>query len=468
MFRHRERRARRALQSGFFTYFEINTLQNQEEQTRLLNIVSDLLAEAKKQGASAAEAALSVDKGLSVTARLGAVETLEHHQDQGLGVTVYFGQRKGTASTTDLSPSSIRETVSAACSFARYGGEDAFAGLPDAADLATEFPDLDLYHPWPIDADAAIDIAIACEDAARNYHRDISNSEGASVSSHQGMRILGNSLGFVHGYPTSRHSLSCSVIGKRGDSMQRDYWYTVARDAVNLESAHAVGEKAAQRTVRRLEARSLSSRRCPVLYSPEVATGLLGSLIGAISGGSLYRKASFLLDRLETQVFPEFVHIHEQPHLRGALGSAPYDGEGVATRTRDIVSGGVLKSYVLSSYSARKLGLRTTGNASGVHNLSIDSGECDFDAMLKLLDTGLLVTELMGQGVNRVTGDYSRGAAGFWVENGQIQYPVEEITIAGNLKDMFMHIVAVGNDVDLRGNIRTGSILVEEMSVAGE
>lgn len=467
-FPRRQSRRRGVGQFRFFTYFERNTLQNPKEQSRLLNIVGDLLAEAKQQGASAAEAALSVDKGLSVTARLGAVETLEHHQSQGLGVTVYFGQRKGSASTTDLSPASIKETVRAACSFARYGGEDAFAGLPDADDLARELPDLDLYHPWSIDADAAIDLAIACEDAARAYHRDISNSEGASVSSHQGMRILGNSLGFVHGYPTTRHSLSCAVIGQRGDSMQRDYWYTVARNAANLESAQAVGEKAAQRTVRRLEARSLSSRRCPVLYSPEVASGLLGSFIGAISGGSLYRKASFLLDRLETAIFPSFVHIHEQPHLHSALGSAPYDGEGVATRARDIVSGGILKSYVLGSYSARKLGLRTTGNADGVHNLSIDPGERDFDAMLKLLDTGLLVTELMGQGVNRVTGDYSRGAAGFWVENGQIQYPVEEITIAGNLKEMFMHIVAVGNDVDMRGNIRTGSILVEEMSVAGE
>ncbi|MGR8933089.1 MAG: metalloprotease PmbA [Gammaproteobacteria bacterium] len=443
-------------------------MQNQEQQTRLLNIVGDLLAEAKKQGATAAEAALSVGKGLSVTARLGAVETLEHHQDQGLGVTVYFGQRKGTASTTDLSPASVRETVSAACSFARYGGEDEFAGLPDQAELATEFPDLDLYHPWHIDADTAIDLAVACENAARSFHRDICNSEGASVSSHQGIRILGNSLGFVHGYPTTRHSLSCSVIGRRGDSMQRDYWYSVARDAASLETAQAVGEKAAQRTVRRLEARSLSSRRCPVLYSPEVASGLLGAFIGAISGGSLYRKASFLLDRLETQIFPAFVHIREQPHLRAALGSAPYDGEGVATRAHDFVKDGILKSYVLGSYSARKLGMQTTGNADGIHNLTIEPGERDFDAMLGLMQTGLLVTELMGQGVNRVTGDYSRGAAGFWVESGQIKFPVEEITIAGNLKDMFMHLVAVGNDVDLRGNIRTGSILVEEMSVAGE
>jgi PmbA protein len=258
------------------------------------------------------------------------------------------------------------------------------------------------------------------------------------------------------------------VIGKRGDSMQRDYWYTVARDAANLEAALDVGQKAAQRTVRRLEARSLSTRRCPVLYSPETASGLLGAFVGAISGGSLYRKASFLLDRMGTQVFPEFVHIREQPHLRGALGSAPYDSEGVATKARDIVGCGVLQSYVLSTYSARKLGLQTTGNAGGVHNLSIAPGERDFEGMLKLLDTGLWVTELMGQGVNRVTGDYSRGAAGFWVENAQIQFPVEEVTVAGNLKDMFLRIAAVGNDVDLRGNIRTGSILVEEMSVAGE
>jgi PmbA protein len=443
-------------------------LQNQEQINHLKSIVQSLLDAALNQGASAAEAGLSQESGLSVTARLGDVETIEHHRDQGLGVTVYFGQRKGSASSTDLSPESIKETVSAACSIARYTSEDEYAGLPEKELLATEFSDLDLNHPWDLRADEAIALAIECENAARSYHAEISNSEGASVNTHQGIRVMGNTLGFLQGYASTRHSLSCSVLAQRGDSMQRDYWYTVARDANNLESAANVGRKAAERTLQRLQARSLSTRQCPVMYAAEVASGLLGSFIAAISGGNLYRKSSFLLDALDKQVFPEFVRIHEQPYLKGALGSANYDGEGVATQTRDIVSGGILRGYVLSSYSARKLGMRSTGNAGGVHNLTIDPGAYDYQGMLKQLHTGLLVTELMGQGVNMVTGDYSRGAAGFWVENGEIQYPVEEITIAGNLKDMFRNIVAVGNDVDYRGNIRTGSILVERLSIAGE
>lgn len=443
-------------------------LQTQEEISRLKTIVQSILDEAKSQGASAAEAGLSQEKGLSVTARLGDVETIEHHRDQGLGVTVYFGQRKGSASSTDLSPESIKETVGAACSIARYTSEDEYAGLPEKELLATEFPDLELNHPWDLRADEAIALAIQCENAARGYHAEISNSEGASVNTHQALRVMGNTLGFLQGYASTRHSLSCSVLAQRGDSMQRDYWYTVARNAHNLESAVDVGRKSAERALRRLQARSLSTRQCPVMYAAEVASGLLGAFTSAISGGNLYRKSSFLLDALDTQVFPEFVRIHEQPHLKGALGSANYDGEGVATQTRDIVSGGILRGYVLSTYSARKLGLRSTGNAGGVHNLTIDPGEHDYQGMLKQLHTGLLVTELMGQGVNMVTGNYSRGAAGFWVENGEIQYPVEEITIAGNLKDMFRNIVAIGNDIDYRGNIRTGSILIERMSIAGQ
>jgi PmbA protein len=367
-----------------------------------------------------------------------------------------------------LSSASIKEAVSAACSIARYTNADEYSGLPEQERLATEFPDLDLNHPWDVSVDAAIELAIECEDAARSYHAEISNSEGASVNTHQGIHVMGNSLGFLQGYQSTRHSLSCSVIAQRGDSMQRDYWYSVSRDAQQLESAVSIGNKAAERAVRRLAGRSLSTRQCPVLYSAEIASGLLSSFIGAISGGNLYRKSSFLLDAIDSQVFPEFVHIHEQPYLIGALGSAAYDGEGVATTARDIVSAGVLRSYVLSTYSARKLGLQSTGNAGGVRNLTIDSGVLDFQGMLKQLGTGLLVTELMGQGVNMVTGDYSRGAAGFWVENGEIQYPVEEITIAGNLKDMLKNIVSVGSDVEYRGNVRTGSILVERMSIAGE
>ncbi|MFI3138441.1 MAG: metalloprotease PmbA [Methylococcaceae bacterium] len=443
-------------------------MQNQEEINRLKNIAQDLLNEAKKQGASAAEAALSVDDGLSVTARLGDVETIEYHCGQGLGVTVYFGQRKGSASSTDLSPESIRETVLAACSIARFASEDAYAGLPDKAALATQFPDLDLYHPWTLDATQALAIAIECEQAAREYHPDITNSEGATLSSHQGIRVFGNSLDFIQGYASTRHSLSCSVLGRRGDSMQRDYWYSVARNAAHLESASDIGRKAGERTIKRLDARRISTRQCPVLYSPDVAGGLIGAFLGAISGGNLYRKTSFLLDSLGQAVFPDFIRIHEQPLLKNALGSSAYDAEGVTTQTRDIVSQGIVQGYVLGSYSARKLGLQTTGNAGGVHNLEISSGSDDFAALLKRMDTGLLVTELMGQGVNSVTGDYSRGASGFWVERGEIQYPVEEITIAGNLKDMFKNIVAVGNDMDLRGNIRCGSILLEQMSIAGE
>jgi PmbA protein len=443
-------------------------LQNQDEINRLKTVVQQLLDEAKQQGASAAEAAFSVDNGLSVSARLGDVETIEYHCDRGIGVTVYFGQQKGSASTNDVSADSLKETVKAACSIARYASADEFAGLPDPQLLATEFPDLDLNHPWAIDAEKAITLAIECENAARDYNVAITNSEGASVNSHQGTRVFGNSLGFLQGYQSSRHSISCSVLAGSGDAMQRDYWYSVARNADLLESAQQVGKKAGQRTIARIGARSLVSRHCPVMFSAEMASGLIGSLLGAISGSSLYRKSSFLLDSLNTQILPDFVRIHEQPLLIGGMGSASYDAEGVATHARDIVSHGVLQTYILSSYSARKLGMQTTGNAGGVHNLIVESGEHDFASMLKLLGTGLLVTELMGQGVNRVTGDYSRGASGFWVENGVIQYPVQEITIAGNLKTMLRNMVAIGSDVDLRGNIRVGSILLEQMAIAGE
>ena len=441
--------------------------QESEHLERLTSLVADILAEAKQQGASSAEAGLSVDRGLSVNVRLGEVETIEHHRSQGLGVTVYFGQRKGTASSTDLSAQAVRETVAAACRIAKIAAEDEFAGLPEAELLAKEFPDLDLYHPWDVEVEDAIQLAKRCEDAARGYHPDISNSEGANLNTYQGLRVAGNSLGFLHGYPSSRHSISCSVIGGTGDNMQRDDWWTVARDAADMEPAEAVGRIAAERVIRRLGGQSLSTRQCPVIFAAEVAGGLIGHFIGAIRGGNLYRKSSFLLDQLGKPVFPGFIHIHEQPHLRKALGSAPYDGEGVATHPHDLIKDGILEAYVLSTYSARKLGMKTTGNAGGVHNLILDPGDSDLAGLLKKMGTGLLVNELMGQGVNIVTGDYSRGAGGFWVENGEIQYPVEEITIAGNLKTMLMNIVAVGNDVDLRGNTRTGSIMIEEMTVAG-
>ena len=442
-------------------------MQNKVEIARLETIVANVLEEAKNQGASAAEVGLSIERGLSVTCRLGAVETIEHHRDQGLGITVFFGQQKGSASLTDLTDDSIKDGVKAACSIARFSGEDRFSGLPDSDRLATQFPDLDVCHPWELSADQAITLALDCETVARELDPLITNSEGAAVNSHQGISVLGNSLGFLNGYESTRHSLSCSVIGQQGDDMQRDYWYSVARNANDLESSRRVGAMAAERVVRRLGAQSLSSRQCPVLYAPEVAASLLGHFIGAISGGSLYRKSSFLLDALETRVFPEFIRIHEQPFLPKALGSSAYDGEGVAANAHDIVTDGLLASYVLGSYSARKLGMESTGNAGGVHNLTIEPGDQDQQGLLATMDTGLLVTELIGQGVNQVTGDYSRGAAGFWVEGGVIQYPVEEITIAGNLKDMYQNIVAVGNDVDLRRNTRTGSILVAQMTVAG-
>lgn len=434
---------------------------------RLCSMVAECLDEACRQGASAAEAGISIDRGLSVSVRLGEVETVEHHRSQGIGVTVYFGRRKGSASSTDLGSAARRETVAAACRIARHAAEDPCSGLPDAETLATEFPDLDVYHPWDLGAPQAIDIALRCEQAARAVSPLIANSEGANLNVFKGLRVLGNSLGFLHGMANSRQSLSCSVVGREGDAMQRDGWWTVARSADDLETPEQVGQKAAERTLRRLGARSLTTRQCPVMFLADVASGLLGHFVAAIRGGNLYRKSSFLLDCLGRPIFPPFVRIHEQPYLKRALGSTPYDAEGVVTRSRDLVRDGVLQSYVLSTYSARKLGLTSTGNAGGVHNLTLDGGELDLAGLLEKMDSGLLVTETLGQGVNIVTGDYSRGAAGFWVENGEIQYPVEEITIAGNLREMFRGILAVGNDVDLRGNTRTGSILIEQMTVAG-
>ncbi|MBI2778459.1 MAG: metalloprotease PmbA [Gammaproteobacteria bacterium] len=435
---------------------------------QLEDLVRDILAEARAQGASAAEAGVSLETGLSVTARLGEVETIEYNRDKGLGVTVYFGGRKGSSSTSDFTPEAVREAVRAACGIAKYTAEDEYAGLAEAALMARDVPDLDLCHPWDISAEQAIELAIECEAAARGMDVRITNSEGGSVSSHQGYRVYGNSHGFIGAYPSTRHSLSCAVIGGEGEGMQRDYWFTVARDSAELEAAAEVGRRAAQRTLRRLDARRLPTCQVPVIFAAEIATSLLSHFTSAIRGGALYRKASFLLDHLGKQIFPAHIHIHEQPHLKRALGSTPFDNEGVATQARDIVRDGVLQGYILDSYAARKLGMQTTGNAGGVHNLVIDPGALDLDGLLRRMDKGLLVTELMGMGVNAVTGDYSRGAAGFWVENGEIQYPVEEITIAGNLRDMFMRIAEVGNDVEVRGGTRTGSILIEEMMIAGE
>ncbi len=438
-----------------------------ERQARQQQMIQDLLLEAKRQGASAAEAGVNGDSGLCVNVRMGEVETIEHTQDSGLGITVYFDQRKGSASTSDLSPQAIKDSVRAACNIARYTSEDDCSGLADADRMATKQPDLDLYHPWPINAEQAIAIGQECEAAARGIDPRITNSEGASLSTHSGLQVYGNSHGFIGGYPSTYHSLSCSVIGQEGDSMQRDHWYTVGRAAEDMESADVVGLRAGERALARLGARQISTCETPVVFQAEVAVSLLRSFIGAIRGASLYRKASFLLDHLGKPVFPKFVHIHENPLLKKGLASVPFDSEGVQTSPRDIVQDGILRSYLLSSYSARKLGMETTGNAGGVHNLAINQGELDLSGLLQEMGRGLLVTEMMGQGVNMVTGDYSRGAAGFWVENGEIQFPVDEITIAGNLRTMFQQLLAVGSDEERRGSIRTGSWLIKNMTIAG-
>jgi len=430
--------------------------------------VIDALAEARRLGASGAEANVSVGQGLSVNVRLGEVETVEHTRDQGLAVTVFFGQRSGSASTSDLSPSALRDCVRAAASIARYTAADDCAGLADPGELATEFPDLDLYHPWNPGMERSIELARECEDAARAADSRITNSEGASLNTHEHLEVYGNSHGFLGSAAMTRHSMSCAVIGQDDSGMQREYWYSVARDPSGLEPAAAIGREAARRTVHRLGARKLSTRKTPVIFEAPVASSLLSHFIGAIRGTSLYRRASFLLDHLGKPVFAPHVRIREQPFLPKGLGSSTFDGDGVAPRERDLVNHGILEGYVLDVYAARKLGLKSTGNAGGVHNLMIDPGPDGLAALLRQMHTGLLVTDLIGFGINSVTGDYSRGAAGFWVENGEISDPVEEITIAGNLRDMFRGIVAVGNDVDTRGNIRSGSILIDHMTLAGD
>jgi PmbA protein len=438
-------------------------------QADLELIIERALEEARARGASQAEAAVSQDTGLSVGVRLGEVETLEHQRDRSMGITVYFGKRKGSASTADFSLDAVRETVAKACSIARFTAEDSCAGLADAALMEKAPPNLDLSHPWNIGADRAIEIAKSCEAAALAFDARINNSEGASLGTHQGLHVYGNTHGFLGGYPTTSHSLSCVVLAGTGEDMQRDYWYTSSRDWRELQDAEAVGRESARRTIARLGPRKISTRRAPVLFVPELARGLIGHFVAAIRGSSQYRQASFLLNSAGQQVFPANFSIAERPHILKAIASAPFDDEGVATKDRELVAAGVLDGYILSSYSARKLGLQSTGNAGGSHNLIVaPTLTGGIDAMLARLGTGLLLTELMGQGVNTVTGDYSRGAAGFWVENGAIQHPVAEITIAGNLRSMFGEIAAAGDDIDVRGGIRVGSILVREMTIAGE
>ncbi|HID44173.1 MAG TPA: metalloprotease PmbA [Chromatiaceae bacterium] len=434
---------------------------------QLESMVADLLAEARKQGASAADAAVSSSAGLSLTVRLGEVETIEHTRDQGLGITVYFGKRKGSANTTDLKPAALREAVSKACTIARNTCEDDCAGLADPQFLARDYPELDLYHPWDIDTDQAQRLAEETEQAARDFDVRINNSEGATLSTQTGSFIYGNSNGFVGGYPTSRHSLSCVVLAQDGECMQRDYWYDSRRDWQELAPPRTIGEKAAANAVAKLNGRKLGTRQAPVIFRADIAPHLLRSLTGALRGHAQYRHSSFLPDSLEQQIFPAWVSVTEDPHIPKGLASAPFDNEGVATNPKAIIDRGVIQTYLLDSYSGCKLGLPTTGNAGGVRNLAIASGDLNLEQMLQEMGTGLLVTELMGQGVNAVTGDYSRGAAGFWIENGEIRYPVEEITIAGNLKDMYQQLLAVGNDTDIPGSVRTGSWWIAQMTIAG-
>ncbi len=437
------------------------------DRETLQNIVADTLKLAKDSGATAAEAGLSVSQGLSVATRMRSVETIEHQQDNGLGISVYFGQHKGSANTSNLDPDAIRKTVEAACNIAKYTSEDPCTGLADADLMAVEMHELDLFHPWETTPDAVIEIALECEAAALDYDKRIVNSEGASVDLNAGMSVYGNTHGFLQSQQKTRHSISCAVVGESNGNMQRDYWYDISRNPGHLAAARSIGERAAERTVKRLDAQKLKTQQSPVLFAPELARGLIGHFTSAISGAAQYRKASFLLDAVDTRIFPEFLQLVEHPFEQQGLGSANYDGEGVAVPEGALVQDGVIQNYLLDSYSARKLGLQSTGHASGVHNLCVSDTGKSFVDCLKTMHKGLLVTELMGHGVNNVTGDYSRGAAGFWVENGEIQFPVEEITIAANLRDMFMGIVDVGKDVDRRGNIFSGSILIDYMTIAG-
>jgi len=432
-------------------------------------LAESVLAAAKAGGATAAETEVSQGVGQSVTVRRGEVETIAHNRDKGIGVTVYIGQRRGHASTADFSPDAVRAAVAKALAIARYTAEDPAAGLADPDRLARDIPDLDLYDPWPLAVEDAIALGCETEAAALAVDRRLTNTEGATVAWNESEFVYANSLGFLGGYPSTRHHVDCAVIGDPGGggAMQRDFWYTAGRGAADLQAAADVGRIAGERTARRLGARKLGTTECQVLFEAPEAADLVGSFVNAVSGGALYRRSSFLLDSLGSQVFAPIVSIREDPHIPRARGSAPFDNEGVATAARDVVQNGIVRGYFLGSYSARKLGMASTGNAGGSHNLVLAHGDDDLAALLRRMGRGLFVTEQLGHGVNPVTGDYSRGAAGFWVEDGAIAFPVEEITIAGNLKDIYRDVVAIGRDVDRRGSRHTGSILIGRMTVAG-
>jgi PmbA protein len=433
---------------------------------QLKQISQDIIQLARQSGASSAEAEVSFGTGQNVSVRQGETENIEYNRDKGCSVTVYFGQRKGYASTSDLSSQALKDTVEAACNIAKYTAEDPFCGLADAERMATEFPDLSLHHPWAIDVEQALALASRCEAAALAVDARISNSEGASIYSQSGAFAYANSHGFVGGYPSSRHSISCSVIAESNNQMQRDYWYSSARDAQDLESPEQVGQIAGSRTVKRLDARAIKTGQYPVLFEAPLASGLIGTLLSAISGGNLYRKSSFLLDSLGQTIASPLLHIDEDPFIRKGAGSSPFDNEGVACQQRTLVENGVLQGYLLGSYSARKLGMQSTGNAGGAHNILVRSTGHSLQQLLQTLDTGLLVTELLGHGMNMITGDYSRGAAGYWVEKGVIVHPVEEITIASNMQEMLKGIIAIGNDIIPNSSKSTGSILIDRMTVA--
>ncbi|TBL78388.1 metalloprotease PmbA [Obesumbacterium proteus] len=438
-----------------------------EQRKTLENAVAQAL-ELAKVGADAAEVAVTKTTGISISTRFGEVENVEFNSDGALGITVYHQQRKGSASSTDLSPDAIARTVQAALDIARYTSPDPFAGPADKELLAFDAPDLDLFHPAELDAERGIELAARAEQASLKFDPRITNTEGGSFNSHYGIKVFGNSHGMLQSYSSSRHSLSSCVIAEHEGDMERDYAYTIARDINELKTPEWVGEECARRTLSRLAPRRLPTMEAPIMFAAEVATGLFGHLVGAISGSSVYRKSTFLLDSLGKQILPEWLTINEQPHLLKGMASTPFDSEGVRTVERNIVENGVLQTWLMTSYSARKLGMQSTGHAGGIHNWRIAGQGLGFEDMLKKMGTGFLVTELMGQGVSGVTGDYSRGAAGFWVENGEIQYPVSEVTIAGNLKDMWSNLVTVGDDIELRSNIQCGSALLEAMKIAGE
>ncbi len=433
----------------------------------LEGLVELALGEAKKLGVDQAEVAASADTGLSATARLGDVESLEYTNDRGLGITVYKDSRKGNASTSDLSPEAIREAVAKAASFAKMTAQDEYAGLAESEFMCKEIVDLDLDHPWDVDADTAIAMAIECEAAGLASDPKVSNSEGATVSTNRGSRAYGNTHGFIGSYTKTSHSIMCIVLADEDGVMQRNYHYAAARCADDMEEPGEIGRIAGEKTVARLGARKIATTRAPVLFAPELARGFISHAIAAIAGGAQYRKASFLLDAAGEKLFPDFVNIEERPHLPRGMASTPYDSEGVGTWDRDIIADGVLQGYILNSYSARRLGLQTTANAGGAQNLIVAGSATDKSELIREMGSGLLVEELIGQGVNGVTGDYSRGAVGHWIENGEIAFPVHEITIAGNLRDLYQRIAAIGSDQDIRSGIRCGSLLVEEMTIAG-